>query len=92
MNKTQQPKTKEIAAEDLMEKANMEEYDYEAGELESILKKCPKGKVIYTAIDGDDGEQWLEVGLRFINRYAVYFGDDLGYPNETLFKFTNFSD
>ena len=76
-------------AEDIMDRANMVEIDYKAGEWGSLLNKVPKGKVAYTALDGDNG-QYLIRGWAFTNRHAHYYGDDLGYPEDTTWRFTNF--
>ncbi len=75
---------KELEAGDVLDIANAEEYNYSAGE--NVMRRCPPNKVVYTAMDGDDG-QVLEVGARFVNRFAVYFGDDIGFPQGTIFEF-----
>lgn len=80
---------KELEAGDVLDLANAEEYNYRAGE--NVVRKCPLNKVVYTAMDGDEG-QVLEVGARFVDRFAVYFGDDIGFPQGTIFEFEPLED
>ena len=77
--------TPTLSMGEVLEKANCKEYAYSAGEYGNKLREqCPRGKVVYTAHD-EDGSEWLEVGVRLANRFAVYFGDDLGYAEGTQF-------
>ena len=69
---------------ELVDCANLVEYEYKAGEMQGIIEACPEEKVIYTECD-DDGGSYIIVGLRLCNRFAVYFGDDLGLKDGTIF-------
>lgn len=71
-----------ISAESIIQLGGLEELDYKKG-----FNPLPSANKIYYTAMSEDGVDWLEVGIRFANRFGVYIGDDLGFPKGTQFNF-----